>query len=483
MKKNYIYNLLLTVFNILFPILSFPYASRILGPTGIGKFQFITSFAQYFILVSNLGIPTYGTREIAKYKGNIEKQSKVFSELITIAFIMSMALTVIYVSVIGFLTYFQADRQLYLTAAVSVFLGFTTIDWLYTGLEEFRMIAIRSVAVKLISLILLYVFVKDSTDVIIYLYIGIFSSVANNAYNMVTVQSKVKITFKSLNLVQHIKPLLLIFGLYVATSMYTLLDVVLLGFLADPQAVGLYSAAVKLSKIAIPFVTSVGAVTLPKMAHQFATKNYNELQGLLDKSLHFILFFSIPSFVGLALLAPEFITLFSGKQFMAGTLSMQILALLPVLIGLGYFWGLQILIPAGRDKEMVYSVVGGMIVAISLNFLLVPKFRDVGASIANVVTELVVTLLYIYFVKKSYSFKFKWDTAYKATLTSLLFIPIVIAVRKLNISMPIITALSIIGCGATYLLVQWLVFKDHLVEQLYQSFLIKLKLKKIEAPE
>lgn len=479
MKRNYIYNLVLSIFNIIFPILSFPYASRVLGPVGIGKFQFITSFAQYFIIISNLGIPTYGIREIAKHKGDRVQQSKIFSELIIISFLMSMTLTLVYLIIIYSSGFFKADHVLYLTAAISVFLGFTTIDWLYTGLEEFRMITIRSVIVKLLSLLLLYIFVKNENDVLIYLYIAIFSAVANNAYNLYTVRRKVKLIWKKLELFKHIRPLLLIFSLSLAVSIYTLLDVVLLGFLSDPKSVGLYSAAVKLSKIVLPIITSVGTVTMPKMSHLFVTEKYQEIHGLLTKSLHFILFLSIPSFLGLALLAPEFIMLFSGREFLEGVLSMRILSLLPVLIGLGYFWGVQILIPAGKDKEMVYSVLGGMAIAIISNFILVPTLKHVGASIANVLTEIAVTIFYIYFVKKHYSFSFKWRTAVNAVSASILFIPIVFFTRRLNVNASIHLCISVILCVSVYFVVQWLIFKDYLIYEFYNSLAAKLKLKTV----
>ncbi|WP_158828334.1 flippase [Mucilaginibacter lacusdianchii] len=475
LRKNYFYNLILTIFNILFPILSFPYASRVLGPLGIGKFQFITSFAQYFILIASLGIPTYGTREIAKYKGKAEKQSVVFSELLSISFIMSVLLTVIYlVTVISF-NYFSYDKHLYLIASISILVGFTSIDWLYVGLEEFKMIAVRSVIIKLVSLILLYTLVKSHDDLEMYLYISIFSAVANNAYNLYTVRKKVKITFSNLELRKHTRPLLLIFSLSLAVSMYTLLDVVLLGFLSNARYVGLYSAAVKLTKIVIPFITSVGTVTMPQISHQFAEGNLDQVKSVLDKSLHFILFFAIPSFAGLILLAPECIVMFSGAKFLEGTISMQILALLPIAIGLGYFWGIQILIPAGKDKEMVYSVVGGMLIAVTLNFVLVPRLKDVGASIANVVTEFAVTGFYIYFVKKNFSFSFGWATAFKSVAASLLFVPIILLTRSLNLGVILTLGISVITCGVTYVSIQWFVFKDHLINDLYVRLLEKFK--------
>src|ERR1700730_1053490 len=179
MKKNYLFNLLLSVANILFPIISFPYVSKILGPTGVGKVQFITTFASYFALVAALGIPIYGVREIAKYKSSPEKLSKIFSELVIINFITSLFLSVIYIAIILFLPYFNGDKNLYLWAITLVILGFSSIDWFYAGMEEFKTVAVRSVLVRMISLVLMFLLIRKETDYYMYLMILIFIILAN----------------------------------------------------------------------------------------------------------------------------------------------------------------------------------------------------------------------------------------------------------------------------------------------------------------
>lgn len=472
MKKNYLFNLLLSVANILFPIISFPYVSKILGPIGVGKVQFITTFASYFALIAALGIPIYGVREIAKYKSSPEKLSKVFSELVIINFITSLFLSIIYIAVVLTLPYFNSDKNLYLWAISLIILGFSSIDWFYAGMEEFKMVAVRSVLVRMISLVLMFVLVKKDTDYYRYLMILIFIILANNFINIIMLSKKVTFTYKNISLQRHLKSLFLIFGTTIATSMYTMLDTVLLGFLSDNKSVGLYSAAVKLSKIAIPIVTSFGIILVPKIAKNLAEKNIDEVQALLSKSFSFIAFFSIPLGFGLAILAPELIIAFSSEKFIDSTFSMQILSVLPFLIGFGNFFGFQILIPAGKDKELLFSVIGGVIIGLLLNFLLVPQLKQLGAAIANVASELVVTFLFMYFVKKHYNYKFHIKPIYSAVFCSLLFIPIIYLLRAFHLNQYILIFLSASVCGIVYLFAQKTLFKNTLVTDTIQPFLL-----------
>ena len=472
MKKNYLFSLLLSVANILFPIISFPYISKTLGPIGVGKVQFITTFASYFALIAALGIPIYGVREIAKYKSSAEKLSKVFSELIIINVITSLLLSIIYIAFVLFLPYFNGDKNLYLWAIMLVILGFSSIDWFYAGLEEFKTVAIRSVLVRMAALVLMFLLIKKDTDYYLYLMILIFITLANNFINILMLSKRVTFTYKGLSLQTHLKPLFLIFGTTIATSMYTMLDTVLLGFLSDNKSVGLYSAAVKLTKIAIPIVTSFGVILVPKLAKNLTEKNIDEVQSLLNKSFSFIAFFSIPLGFGLAILAPELIVGFSSKKFIDGTFSMQILSMLPFVIGFGYFFGFQILVPAGKDKELLFSVVGGVIIGLLLNFLLIPQFKQLGAAIANVCSELIVTLLYMYFVKKYYSYKFYLKPIYSAIFCSILFIPIIYLLRTLHLNIYVLIFLSTALCGIIYFFAQKVLFKNNLITDAIQPFFI-----------
>ncbi|MCW3087837.1 MAG: O-unit flippase, partial [Sediminibacterium sp.] len=226
MKKNYFYNLLLSIANILFPILSFPYASRMLGPVGIGKVQLASSFAQYFALFAALGIPIYGMQEVARFRHNKTQLNKVFSELVITNFITSIVMTLLYGVVIFAFPYFGSNIELYLYAGLIILLGFSSIDWFYTGMEQFKPIALRSVFIKFVALLLLFFCVKTETDYKWYLLITVFSILGNNTISFFMIPGKVRIVFSGLALKRHLKPLFFILSTTIAASMYTILDTV-----------------------------------------------------------------------------------------------------------------------------------------------------------------------------------------------------------------------------------------------------------------
>ena len=476
MAKNYFYNLLLTLANLLFPILSFPYVSRVLGPEGIGKVQFVFSFSQYFALVASLGIPVYGMQQIAKHRNDKEGRSKVFSELIAIYLLSTICLFLLYLAVIFTFPYFYADITIYLAASLMVLLGFSYIDWLFTGMEEFRSIALRAVIFKMIGLTLLYLFVKERSDFRIYLYIMMFSFLGNNILSFFLVRDKVTLVFSGLKLKQHLVPLFFILGTSLASSMYTDMDTVLLGFLSNDRTVGLYTAAVKLSKITIPFVTSMTVILMPKVSKDFADNNLVEVQKTINQTFRFLVFFAVPMVFGLALLAPEFIALFSGKDFLPASDSMRLLSLLPIIIGLGHFYLYMVLVPAGKNREMFFCVLGGVIMSLVLNVLLIPHFHEVGSSIANICAEIVVTLLYVYFIRQYFSFTYEWALLPKAILSALTFIPLIWLVRDLSMPLVYTLMISIIGCGVIYIGMQWLLFRNHFVFDILEFVKLKLNI-------
>lgn len=478
MFKNYFYNLLLTITNLLFPVLSFPYVSRVLGPEGIGKVQFVFSFAQYFALVASLGIPVYGMKEIARHKNSLEGRSKVFSELIFIYLISTCCIFTLYLAVIYSFPYFSADRNMYLSASLLVLLGFSYIDWLYTGMEEFKSIALRSVLFKLIGLVLLYLFIHERTDFRHYLYIMMFSFLGNNVLSLFLIRGRIKLVTSGLNLSVHLSPLLFILGTSLAASMYTDMDTVLLGFLSSDKTVGLYTAAVKLSKIAIPFVTSMGVILVPKIAQYFAEKKIAEVQLTLNQTFRFLAFFSVPIAFGLALLAPEFLALFSGRDFISAAASMQILAVLPMIIGFGHLFLYLVLIPAGRNREMFLCVLGGLLVSLILNVLLIPSYREIGSSVANICSEVVVSGLYLYFIRKHFRFSYPWSLLLKAAISSLPFLPLIWFIRGLSVALPYMLLLSIGGSGILYVLFQSVMFRSDFVLEMVA--LMKMKLSRGE---
>ena len=460
MKKNFFYSLLLSLVNILFPILSFPYASRILGPVGIGKVQFVISFAQYFALFAALGIPIYGIKEAAKYKDDQKKLSAVFTELTIIFFIASLLLFTVYLVVLFSFPFFTTNRPLYLYAGILILLSFSYTDWFYAGIEEFRAITLRSVIIKIISLVLLYAFIRTGADFRKYLFIIIFSILGNQILSFLMVFKKTSFDFSDLDFRKHVQPLLYIFSATLAASIYTVLDTVLLGFLSTEKAVGLYTASVKLIKITIPIITSMGVILIPAISKNFARNNMQEIKQLLDKSFTYLVFLSVPIGFGLAILAPEFIIIFSGNQFIKAATSMQVLSLLPILVGFGHFFCLQILMPAGKNKEIFFSMLAGVFTCLALNFILVPSMHEIGESIANVCTELIVTLCYFYFIRKHYTLAYNWKFVLQSVISALIFFPVVSLMRYAHLNAIFTLLMSIFACASVYAAIQLFIFKN-----------------------
>jgi O-antigen/teichoic acid export membrane protein len=460
MKKNIFYNIALSLSNVIFPLVSFPYAARILGPKGIGEAQFIFSYAQYFALFAALGIPIYGIKEIAKNKEDKEATKGTFLSLSIIFFITSIVASIAYICSIIFIPYFSGQTASYITAGILVLLSFTYTDWYYAGKGEFKAITIRSVIVKALALILMYVLVKKSEDLYAYLGILIFTILGNQVYSFVIIFFANRGSSFKLEIRKHLKPLLFIFGATAASSMYTVWDSVLLGFLTNASAVGYYTAAIKFIKLILPFVTSVGAVFIPILSQDFAQKNYEAIQKNLASSFYFIVALTIPLTVGTILIAPEIVYLFSGKLFTSSILPMQIMSILPCIIGFGHLFAFQILIPSDKTKEVFIAMLVGLITSAVLNFIITPLYQEIGASIACVITEVSVTLVYFYYCAKLFSFKYPWKFLGQSLAASLVFIPLAIGLKEITTNIFIYTAVVIISCVVSYILIQLYVFKN-----------------------
>jgi len=463
MTKNFFYTVLLSVVNLLFQLASFPFAFRILGPEGIGSVQIAISLAQYFALFAALGIPVYGITEIARHRDNPKQLAQSFSELSIIYLVASLAISIIYFSLIYSIPYFQHNSRLFLLAGSLVFMGFTQTEWFFSGLELFKSITIRTVIVKLLSLLLLFYFVHNKSDNEKYLLIVIFSLLGNQIFSLFMCLRKTSFTLKNINMKRHLKPLLFLFSTTIISSTYTILDTVLLGFLADEHAVGLYTASIKVVKLSLPVVTAMGVILIPSITKYFHQNDTTRVTELLDKSFRFIIFFSIPLCTGMILFAPECILLFSGKDFYEAVPVMRIVSLLPIIIGLGHFYSIQILLPLGKTKQIFYSVMIGSFSFLLLNWILVPSLQSMGSAIANVVSEGIVTICYIYFMGQFFSLKSNWSYVWQSLISTIIFIPIHMFFRYWELPIWLLVILSGTTCILAFFAIQWLIFKNYFV--------------------
>lgn len=403
-QKNFIINGIKIFFNLLFPIITFPYISRILGPIGIGKITFTNSVINYFLLFTNLGIPLYGIREIARTRENKLKLSKSFSEILFLNLITTIFGMIIFILFLK-LNLFGAERKLFQIMSLNIIFTFIGVEWYFQGIENYGYITKRSILFKFISIILMFLFVKKKEDIVIYAGILVLALVGSNILNFFKAKKEVLISFKKLNTKKHLKPILTIFSMNLAISIYTNLDSVMLGYRSSEYALGIYSSANKMTLLILGIITSLGSVLLPRISNYIVNKKEKELKEILENVFSFLIAVSIPCVIGINFTAVEIIKIFSGDEFITAVKTMRILSSIIFFVAFSNFFGIQILYPRGEEKKVLYSVIVGAVINFSLNWILIPKYAENGAAIATGVAEGFVLLTQIFLCYKYLNFK------------------------------------------------------------------------------
>lgn len=400
-KKNAIYSSIRAVMTLVFPLITFPYASRILLPEGIGRVNFANSIVSYFTMLAGLGIGAYATREAARVRQDKILLSKFSKEVFYINLVSTFISYILFFIALFCVPKFSDYHSLLLVCSTTII--FTTIGmgWLYSALEEFRYITIRSIFFQFISLIFLFLFVHTREDYIWYALFGIVSSVGSNICNLIYARKfidfkiKVKLEFK-----QHIKPIFTFFGMSLVTSVYTMLDSTMLGFLSGDAEVGYYSAATKLNKMVLGILTAVTAVLLPRLSLYAEKKDETSFGLLVEKALGVVILLGLPCTVGLILLAKPLMLLFSGSEYLPAVLPMQVISPIILVISIASLTGTQILPAVNREKIALLSYCLGAATNVTINYLLIPRHGALGAAVGTVVAESVVTLFQVVILGK-----------------------------------------------------------------------------------
>lgn len=463
-RKNAIYNVLLAVSQVLFPLITFPYISRILQPQGLGAVAFVESYTQYFIIIAALGIPVYGVREIARVRNNPADRQKVFAELVTLHFIMSMLLMAVYVTSFMLLPSLQPYRSLFWLGTILLLSNVFLVEWLYQGMEAFPFITIRTLLVRALAVVLIFVFIKQRQDLVLYFGINCGLVVVNALVNFLYSKQYVSFLPSLVSLKQHIKPLLFIFSTSIVTSIYTLLDGVLLGFLANTTSVGYYAMAVKLSKILIMILSALSAVLVPQLSLAIKEQRFKQANQLLKKSFEYVCFIAVPLSVGLFVLAAPLVRLFAGENFLSAIILLKILSPTVLFVGMSYVFGMQVLNPTGNERYFFRAAVLGMAISLILNFILIPIYQHQGAAITNLFVEACVMVTLIYFGLRKLDFKPKWKKLSEAFIASIPFF-IIAYLSQYIIDSDVIAVLFIGTCSVlTYFTIQVYVWKNGLLK-------------------
>lgn len=449
LAKNSIYNIIYTCANILFPFVTSIYVSRILFPDGVGKVAAAQNFVSYFVMIAALGLPSYGVREFAKIRENEDNKNKLFTELLLINTISTtLVLFGFFVWIFGS-SGFSCERELYIVCGLAIFFNYFNIDWMYMGLEEYGYITGRSLFIKGISLVLLFMLVKTRQDYIIYALITSLAIGGNYIFNVIHATKFVKIKFKGIQLRKHIKPVLVIAGIVFLSSIYNKIDVTMLNIMVTDEAVGYYTYAQKTVNIVITMASAVTASLLPRLSFYYE-KDKTAFYRLIDKGFQILCFMIFPLAIGLCLTSLQAVKFLYGESFAPAALTIQLMCPLIVIKGFGDLFCYQLVYSTKNEKIILPAAAFASIINIIMNAVLIPLLLQNGAVIASVFSELSTNAIQFIYMRKKIKFRINMKIILIGLFSALSMAICVFLLKQLNLSNAIGLVVEVICGGIVY---------------------------------
>lgn len=399
--KNAVFNIAYKLMNVLFPLITSAYVSRVLLSDRIGKVAYAQTIASIFVIVAALGLPAYGIKVIAslKNKGDEEARNKIFSELWLILIASTLICCIVYISLVFTIPVFYENRVLFFVAGIQIVLVSCNVDWLYQGLEDYGYIAIRSFAVKLVSLACIFVFVRNRDDYIIYALITSLAVAGNNIWNVLHSRKYVRFTLNNISIRKHLKPVVILLLSTLAIELYSKVDITMLGIMCEDRNVGYYSNAIKVINAIVTALTAITTVFLPRLSKHILDDK-GKYDVLVNQGVKILICLSVPCCIGLIIVANDFAVTMFGEGFFRTGNSLKILAPLLIIKGVGDLLNYQVIISAGKEKYFLITNFSAAISNLILNYLFIPIYQEMGAAIASVISELVVNVG-MFFVSRS----------------------------------------------------------------------------------
>lgn len=482
LKLNFIMNAVLTMSSFLFPLISFPYVSRILGPEGTGRVDFATSLIAYFLMFAQLGIPTYGVRACAKVRDDKHLLTKTAQEMLIINLVMSVLAYAVLALGLIFVPRLRQDRLLYILVSLTIIFNTIGMEWLYKALEQYTYITVRSIAFKLVSLGAMFALIRSKDDYVIYGGITILASSASYLMNFFHARKYISLRpVGGYEFKPHLKAVMVFFAMACATTVYTNMDKVMLGIMAENELqanvnVGYYGAASRIKSILVSIVTSLGTVLLPRASYYVQQGKMEEFRKISRKALNFVVVAATPLTLYFVFFARQGILLLSGQEYLGAVVPMQFIMPTLLFIGLTNILGIQILVPTGREKVVLYSVIVGAVTDVVCNLLLIPRYLAVGAALSNMIAEAAVLVFQTVALRREVGSAFRSISYWKILLG--LAAGTAASVWVISLGLGSFLALALSAClffGAYGLVL--LVTKEQLVGDIFGQMIGKFKKK------
>ncbi|WP_076639000.1 oligosaccharide flippase family protein [Latilactobacillus sakei] len=398
LKKNFIYNAMYQVLIVLLPIITAPYISRVLGASKMGIYSYTYSIAYYFLLAAKLGLDNYGNRSISRVRDDKDKINQVFSSIYYFQFFIACIAIIGY---IGYLFFISNNLTIAVIQILWVIGAIFDVNWLFYGLENFKVVVFRNTVVKVLAAIMILLLVRKSSDLWIYTLIMGGSALIGFLVTWPFVLKQVRLVYvKKQDVFKHFKQILILFIPVIAISVFTVLDKIMLGKLSSFSQVGFFEGAEKILIAPKGVIGALGIVMLPRMASLYGENNLKQKNKYIELSLSFAIVLSIAFMFGLIAISSNFVPFFYGIKFKPTITLLSIMAITLPFYSIGNVIRTQMLIPSMRDAPYVVSVILGAIINVIINLMLIKPLGAVGAVVATLCAEIIVACYQINSVKK-----------------------------------------------------------------------------------
>lgn len=412
MKKSLIQNITLNfIMKVIIYIFSFftvMYITRIFSPDIYGKLSFSNSVIGIFLMISNLGMPIYAMRACAQHRDNRKELSKVFNELLSISFVLSLISIIILMILIFTIPKFIQNSTILIIYGGSIIFQMIGCEWLYKGLEKFKLLTVAMLIFRIISLIGIILFVHSENDILIYVLFSILATYGVNIICFARLRKYVDISFKLSIKKEHFKPLIVFFLMSCAVSIYSNLDIVILGMIKGDYITGLYGIVSKLKSVLAIVGTIFWTAILPNATQLWKEKKNLQFESLAKKTMFVVFIIQLFVTIGCLIFAKEIIFITGGETYLEAVNSFKIIILSLIPIGFSNILGGQVLIPAGHEKKLLKAELFGAVFNLISNLIVIPFFSIEGAALTTVISEIIVWIMCIYYIKKEINMDFSF---------------------------------------------------------------------------
>lgn len=385
---NAILNVIKQCCVIIFPLITYSYISRVLGSGNLGRYSFSDSMIQYFIAIASLGVPTYAIREAARMRSDKKKIQKLVNEIFSINVVMTIIALIILFLLEKFIPRLNREAVLISILSMEVVSGTIGRDWINNVYEDFFYLTLRYILIQVVSLILIFLFIKSSDDYIKYTWIMAFSYSFNYILNIFYTGKRIPYGFTfHLNLKTHLKPIIYLFCIQIANIIFVKSDILILGFFRPDSEVGIYTIASNIYVALKTLLNAVIIVAIPRLS-VYLGKNDRESYMKLLNGLRNILYTSvIPCVIGVFFLSQDIMFILGGKNFIVGAQSLQILCIAIFCSVFGSFYNQAILVPNRDERHYFYVTIISAMINIVLNLILIPRWGINAAAFTTVLAE------------------------------------------------------------------------------------------------